>query len=141
MLRAITEAAVENPVTVHLVSALLLIAGVVMYLTIPQEIFPEFTLEKVRVITVYPGAAPEDVEELITVKIEDVIDGIDGIKTIESTSKQGISTVTVKLEASADMDRVLQDVDRAVQTISVLPPDAEDPLVEEVTWQAKEMTA
>ena len=57
ILAAITQAAVDNPVTVHLVSAILIAAGLVSYFTMPREIFPEFTRERIRVMTVFPGAA------------------------------------------------------------------------------------
>jgi hydrophobic/amphiphilic exporter-1 (mainly G- bacteria), HAE1 family len=132
ILAAITQAAVDNPVTVHLVSAILVAAGLVSYFTMPREIFPEFTRERIRVMTVFPGAAPEDMEELITVKVEDALDGIDGVESVESTSQEGVSTVIVRLNPGESLDRVLQDVDRAVQTINDLPSDAEDPVVGEV---------
>ncbi len=132
MFRAIARAAVDNPVTIHLVSGFLVVAGLVMYMTMPREIFPEFTLERLRVSTLFPGASPEDVEELVTVKVEDAIDGIDGIELIESTSMEGMSTVEARLAPGADTSRVLQDVDRAVQAVDDLPEDVEEPIVEEV---------
>ncbi len=132
MFEGITKLAVDNPVSVHLVSAVLLIAGVATYLTMPQEIFPEFTRERIRVTTIYAGASALDVEELVTIKIEDAIDGIESVETIESTSQEGISIVVARLATDANTDRVLQDIDRAVQTVEDLPDDVEESLVEEV---------
>ncbi|RMG06337.1 MAG: efflux RND transporter permease subunit [Planctomycetota bacterium] len=132
MFERLARLAVDNPVTVHLVSLLLLVGGVASYVSRPQEIFPEFTRERIRITTVYPGASPEDVEELVTVKVEDALAGVEEIERIESTSQEGVSTVVGRLPSGADVRRVLQDVDRAVQAIEDLPDDAEEPLVEEV---------
>ncbi|MGE0710362.1 MAG: efflux RND transporter permease subunit [Planctomycetota bacterium] len=129
---ALAKAAVENPVTVHLLTLFLIVFGVVSYLTMPREIFPDFTRARIRVLTLYPGAAPEDVEELLSVKVEDALEGIDGVEALESTSQEGVSTVIARLADGAEMDRVLQDVDRAVAAIDDLPTDAKEPLVEEV---------
>lgn len=132
MLKGIVRSAVENPVTIHLITVFLLISGVVSYLTMPREIFPDFTLEKVRVTTLYLGASPKDVEELISVKIEDAIDGVDGLEMIESTSQEGVSIVTARVRSDAEVNRVLQDVDRQIQAIDDLPEEAEEPVAEEV---------
>lgn len=133
MLGQLVRAAVENRVAVHLSQLLLVVAGVFSYVTMPREIFPEFTRQKVRVTTVYPGASPEDVEELVTVKIEDALDGVDGVEELESTSQEGVSWVVGKLVEGADMTRALQEVDRAVAAIPDLPAELDDdPLVEEV---------
>jgi multidrug efflux pump subunit AcrB len=129
---ALIRASVSNRVAVHLGQLLIIVAGIGCYLRSTREIFPEFTREKVRVTTIYPGASPEDVEELITVKIEDALDGVDGVEQIESTSQEGVSWVVGRLVTGADMTRTLQDVDRAVAAITDLPDEAEEPLVEEV---------
>jgi multidrug efflux pump subunit AcrB len=128
----ITRAAVDNPVTIHLVSIFLLVAGTALYLSMPQEIFPEFTRERIRITAIFPGASPEDVEELVTVKVEDAIDPVEGIELIESTSQEGVSIVVARLATGSAVDRVLQDIDRAVRGIEDLPEDVDEPLVEEV---------
>lgn len=135
MFRRIAEAAVENPVAIHLLSLLILVGGLVSYYAMPREIFPEFSRNRVRVTTVYPGAAPEDVEELISVEVEDAIDAVSDVETIESTSQEGISWVSAYVARGGDLDRVLQDMDRAVAAIDDLPEEAEEPVVEEVKTQ------
>lgn len=133
MLGAVIQAAVQNRVAVHLSQLLLVVAGLFSYATMTREIFPEFTRQKIRVTTVYPGASPEDVEELVTIKIEDALDGVDGIEEIESTSQEGVSWVIGKLAEGADMTRTLQEVDRAIAAIPDLPAEIDDePLVQEV---------
>lgn len=132
MFRRIARASVGNPVAVHMATLFLLAAGAFLYFTMPREIFPEFTRERIRVQTLFPGASPEDVEELVTVKIEDAIHGVDGIEQLDSTSQEGLSRVDARLVPGSDVSRVLMDVDRAVQAITDLPDDAEEPLVDEV---------
>ncbi len=133
MLGALIRGAVKNRVAVHLSQLLLVVAGVFSYTTMTREIFPEFTRQKIRVTTIYPGASPEDVEELVTVKVEDALDGLDGIEELESTSQEGVSWVIGKLAEGADMTRTLQEADRAVAAIPDLPAELDDdPLVEEV---------
>ena len=132
MFERLTKAAVENPVSVHLLSILLLVAGMVTYSTMPQEIFPEFTRERIRITTIFPGASATDVEELVSMKIEDVIHGVDGVESIESTSQEGIGIVVARLRTGSDINRVLQDIDRAVQAIDEFPDDVTEPVVEEV---------
>ncbi|MBX3466394.1 MAG: efflux RND transporter permease subunit [Planctomycetes bacterium] len=133
MITALVRAAVDNRVAVHLAQLLLVVSGLFAYSTMTREIFPEFTREKIRVTAVYPGAAPEDVEELVTVKLEDALDSVDGIEELESTTQEGVCWVIGKLAQGADMTRTLQEVDRAVAAIPDLPAELrDDPLVQEV---------
>ena len=135
LFRAIARASVENRVTVHLLTLFLLVAGMAAWFGLTREIFPEFTRNRVLVTTIYPGASPEDVEELISVKVEDAIDAVDGVETIESTSQEGVSWVSAYLRRGTSVDRALQDIDRAVAAIEELPAEAEEPVVTEVKTQ------
>ncbi|MCA8923083.1 MAG: efflux RND transporter permease subunit [Planctomycetes bacterium] len=135
MFRKLAEVSVTNPVAVHLLSLLLLVAGVYAYLTMPREIFPDFTRNRLLVTTAFLGASPEDIEELITVKIEDAADSIDGVETIESTSMEGVSLVDVYLRRGTNVDRALTDLDRALATVTGLPDDAEEPVATEIKTQ------
>ncbi len=80
MIRFLVRAAVHNPVAIHLATLAVVAAGVLAYFSMPREVFPEFALGTVTVTTVYPGASPDDVEKLVTLKIEDELEGIDGIE-------------------------------------------------------------
>ena len=135
MFRKLAETSVENPVAVHLLSLLILVAGVHSYLTMPREIFPDFTRNRLLVSTPFIGASPEDIEELITVKVEDAVDTVDGVETVESTSMEGVSLVDVYLRRGTNVDRALTDLDRALDTITGLPEDAEEPTATEIKTQ------
>ena len=66
-----------------------------------REVFPEFSLDIVTVTVPYLGAAPEEVEEGVCVRVEEAIQGLDGIKRVASTADEGIGTVVVELELGA----------------------------------------
>ncbi|HHH75779.1 MAG TPA: efflux RND transporter permease subunit, partial [Phycisphaerae bacterium] len=123
---------VENPVAANMLMILLLIGGLAMAFTLPKELFPEFTLDIVTVSVPYPGASPGEIQESICLKIEDKLEGIEGIDEISSTSRENIATVVLELNASADSSKVLDEVRSAVDTVD-LPEDAEDPVVSEMT--------
>ncbi|MEE8469520.1 MAG: efflux RND transporter permease subunit, partial [Planctomycetota bacterium] len=65
IIRAIARAAVGNPVTANLAMIAILLGGVVVYRGMPREVFPDFSMGEVEVLTTYPGASPEDVERLV----------------------------------------------------------------------------
>ena len=123
---------VRNSVFVNLLMMVILVAGVLIYLSITREIFPEFSLDSISVRTEYPGASPQEVEKLITIKIEDEIADIDGVDNIYSESQEGLCLITVELSDYADLNRVLNDIPSAIDTIEDLPEDADDPVVSEI---------
>jgi len=123
---------VRNSVFVNLLMMVILVAGVLIYLSITREMFPEFSLDSVAIRTEYPGASPQEVEKLITIKIEDEIVDIDGVDNIYSESQEGLSLITVELSEYADLNRVLNDISSAIDNIEDLPKDADDPVVSEI---------
>ena len=98
---------------------------------IPKESFPEVNLWMVTVVTVYPWGSPEDIDSLITKKIEDKISWLDWIDSIDSTSSDSVSTIMATLENNADVDSVANKVQDAVNSIA-LPADANDPVVTQI---------
>ncbi|MDE0896589.1 MAG: efflux RND transporter permease subunit, partial [Planctomycetota bacterium] len=124
--------AVRNPVAVNLATLAVIAAGVMAYFSMPREVFPEFTLGTVTVTTVYPGASPEDVERLVTFKIEDELEGIDGIDQTSSRSLEGISIVTLKTDGDRVMSEFLDDVRAAMSSDLEFPGEVEDPVVKEI---------
>ncbi|NIO07795.1 MAG: hypothetical protein GTO40_07215, partial [Deltaproteobacteria bacterium] len=98
---------VRNSVFVNLLMMVILVAGGLIYLSITREIFPEFSLDSISVRTVYPGVSPQEMEKLITIKIEDEIADIDGVDNIYSESQEGLSLITVELSDYADLNRIL----------------------------------
>lgn len=120
----------------YLVLAALTIAGVVSIFSIPKESAPEVQIPVGIVTTILPGASSEDVELLVTDKIEQALKGtLENVKQITSVSREGVSSVTVEFEASADIDKSIQDLKDKVDTaVPELPEEANDPLVSEINF-------
>ncbi len=123
---------VSNPVAANMLMIAVLAGGLVAALTIPRELFPEFSADAITVAVPYPGASPEDVERSICLKVEDRLSGMEDVKEISSTSREGIGTVMLELKTGADVQRVLDDAKSKVDQIE-FPKDAEDPTVTEIT--------
>lgn len=128
----LTDLSIRHSLTVFVIIFLLIIFGTYSYLTIPRESFPEVKIPFIFVSTLYPGVSPQDMESLVTQKIEKEIKGISGIKEIRSLSHEGYSTIYVEFQPEVDLDTALQKVrDRVDLAKPDLPEDAEDPLITE----------
>ncbi len=102
---------------------------------IPKESFPEVIVPVGIVSTVYPGASASDIEELITIKLEDAIANLDDIESLTSASRDDVSSISVEFAASADIDESIQKLRDAVDSAKgELPTDANDPIVTEVDF-------
>ena len=125
--------AINNRISVMVLMALVAIMGTVSYLTIPKESFPNITVPNIFVVTLYPGVSPEDMESLVTRKLEDELGNISEIKEMTSTSTEGYSSVVLEFDTGIDIEEALQKVREKVDLAKVeLPEDAEEPLVQEV---------
>ncbi len=110
----------------------LLLAGAGLFATTQLGIdyFPKVDLGEVIIITALPGAGPLEMEGLVTEPIEDAVSGVEGIETVLSSSKNGLSVVTLELTNSADIDQAESDILDAVdQMKSQLPDGSSDPLI------------
>ena len=123
----------RNPVAANLLMLLILAGGLMTAFTIKREVFPEFSLDVITVEVPYLGAAPEEVEQAVAVRVEEAIQGIDGVKRITSTSVEGRGTVVVEIELGEDVSRVLDEVKSRVDAIDTFPAETEKPIVREVT--------
>lgn len=126
----ISDISIRKPVFATMMIASLLVLGLFSYYALPVEMFPNVDFPFVIVQTVYPGASAESVETEVSKTIEDVINEISGVKTIQTTSREGLSTVVVEFELEVDGTVAAQDVREKVATIRQdLPDDIEEPLV------------
>jgi len=119
----------QNSVAANLAMFMILIAGLLALTRTKQEVFPEFDLDLIAVSVPYPGASPEEVEQGISLAIEEAVRGIDGVKRVNSTSNEGVGAVSIELLLEADPDKVLADVKSEVDRIRSFPEEAEDPSV------------
>ena len=96
---------------------------------IPLEVFPSFELDIVNIRTALPAASPEDVEQSISIRIEEAIDDLNGLKRITSRSAEGTSTVRVEIEDGYDSRNLLNDIKSRVDAVNTFPDDAERPVI------------
>src|SRR3954451_5382042 len=113
-----------------MVISAMVILGLVSFSRLNAELYPSINTPVVTVLTTYSGAAPEDVERLITKPIEDAVAGIANIDSIQSFSSEGRSQVTITFTDAGNVDLAASDVDRRMSAIrSTLPQDSDSPSV------------
>ncbi len=130
----LSSLALNNLISVFILSGLLILFGLYSYKTMPKESFPEIVFPLIYVQTPYPGNGPQDIENLITRPLEKEIQSVDGIDDLNSESMQDVSVITVEFNIDVDVETALQDVKDAVDRAkSELPNDLdEDPSVMDV---------
>ncbi len=128
---------VRHPVAANLLMAFLVIAGLTSALTLKQQVFPEIDLEVIEVRVVYQGAAPDEIEEAIIQRIEEQIEGIEGIERVTSFAAEGVGVVRAELTREARVPRKLDEVKSAVDRITTFPDEAERPEVKELTTRQR----
>ncbi|MBN1844414.1 MAG: efflux RND transporter permease subunit [Sedimentisphaerales bacterium] len=133
----LTRICVARPVLVAMIMLALTGLGVFSYLQLPKEMFPNIEFPMVTVVTVYEGAGPDEVEQLITRELEDEISTVEGIKHLWGISQQGISLVMAEFYLETDVDVAAADVRDKVNLVrAVLPESAEDPIVQKFDFGA-----
>jgi multidrug efflux pump len=128
---------VRNPLLVNLAMVTIMLVGAYAFVVIPREGSPDINFNWAFVTVPYPGAAPEEVEQLVTVPLEDAIDGVDKISMVTSTSDENLAFISVKFEQNLsedEFDKRFLDLRQAVDTVR-LPDGAEDADVRELNTQ------
>jgi multidrug efflux pump len=120
----LTSFALRNRTTMFLLTAVLVVFGVISYFSMPKELFPEVNVPWIMVQTVYPGNSPVDIENLVTRVIEKEVETVKGIKKITSNSSQDISFIFVEFNFGINIKDALREVKDAVDKAkSDLPDD------------------
>ncbi|MBX2798063.1 MAG: efflux RND transporter permease subunit [Myxococcales bacterium] len=130
----------NNRVAANLLMVLLLLGGWLSASNTQQEVFPEFALDAVYVSVAYPGASPAEVEQGVLLALEGAVSGIEGVDEVMSIAEEGSGQVVVWLLTDADRDEVLRDVEQAVDRVTTLPDDAEEPVVTELSRRSRVIT-
>ena len=124
-MRCIIAFFIRNEVLINLTILLIVVFGYLSALNLTSSFFPKQKTKFIIVEAVYPGASPEEIEEGITLKIEENLQGVSGIDRVTSTSSENAANIQVELLSTADADIVLQDVKNAVDQISSFPQGME----------------
>lgn len=131
----LTELSIKRPSFIIVIFLVLTLGGILSYNQLGYEILPRFTPQILTISTVYPGAAPNEIESQVTKKIEDQLSNQSGITSINSSSYEGLSVLTLELDPDASLKVVKQDVIAKMNGIqSLLPTEAKIPSVSELSF-------
>ena len=123
----------RNPVAANLLMCILCSGGILSLMTVNQEEFPTIDAQVVSVTVPYLGAAPEEVERGVCVRVEEAIEGVEGIDKIRATSSEATCSVQVELELDADAVAALNEIKSRVDGINSFPAETEKPIVSKLT--------
>lgn len=126
---------VRHRTVANLLLILLLAAGAVSIPNMRAQFFPDVIVDDVDVSVVWDGAGAEDVDRGIVQVLEPAVLSVEGVESSEATSREGRASIRLEFEPGWDMSRAADDVQTAIDAVSTLPADAEDPVVRRGTWR------
>src|SRR5687768_16112933 len=130
-MRSFTDIFIKHPVLAIVVNLVIVLVGVRALNTLPVQQFPSVESSSVIITTVYTGASAESVRGFLTTPIERAVSAISGVDYIQSTSRAGVSVITIQLELNHDSTAALAEVTARLQQVrSELPAEAEPPVVD-----------
>jgi multidrug efflux pump subunit AcrB len=119
----------SNHVAANLLLALIVLSGLIAIVAMPQKSFPDLDIPIISISVPYLGAAPEEVEQGVCIRIEEELEGIEGVEQIRSNSNEGLCTVSVELFDDTDTSKALDDVKNRIDAIDTFPVETEQPIV------------
>ncbi len=128
-----TSWCINNITSIYVFTVLITIAGLFIYRSLPKELFPDVVVPTISVVTIYPGATPADIENLITKPLEKQVKSLNGVKKITSNSMSDVSIIVVEFSTNLDPAQCKQKVSDAVDNGKKdLPTDLDnDPQIKE----------
>lgn len=133
---SVPEFSVRQIVLVNLAFVILIVAGVQVARRIPVDVFPDISFNAAVITTTWTGASADEVERLVTTKLEDEIDEIVGVKELFSFSSASLSQITVEWDESLgdiEYESVVNDLRAAIDRVGDLPEDADEPVLTELS--------
>ncbi|MBT8111047.1 MAG: efflux RND transporter permease subunit [Gammaproteobacteria bacterium] len=118
-----------NHVAANLLMLFIIAAGIISAFTIRKQTTPDFELNTIQVRVAYLGAAPQEVEEGVVIKIEEAIQDVKGIVKLTGRAGEGIGSVTAEVSSDTDIDEVLSEIKTRVDAISTFPGLTEKPVI------------
>lgn len=125
----------RNGVAANLLMAVIVFTGLMVAPSLPLEVFPEFEVEQVQIVVPFPGATPTEVEQGVTIKIEEAIFDLEGIESIRSVAGEASGTITVDIDDGYDTRELLDEIKARVDAITTFPVDAERPVISQPTFK------
>ena len=133
-MKSLLKVLLKNPVFVNMIMFIILAGGIIGAFSMTRELFPKFNLDMVSVGVAYSGADPAEIEEAICLKLEEAIDGIEGVKEIQTTAAEGRGSALIKIEDGYDLNDVYDEIESAVDIISTFPAEADRPIIKKVKF-------
>ncbi len=125
----------NNPVAANLLMVGILLAGILGFFAMERETFPSFKPSQVKVEFVWPGAAPQEVEEQIVVRMEEALSNLDNVYRIYSTATENYGELEIVTYPAVDMEEFLNEIKGIVDSVNGLPRDMEKPKVSRVIYR------
>lgn len=123
-------AAVKRPIMTTLCFVTVAILGLFSLAKLPIDLYPDIDTNTIMVITMYPGASAEDIEQNLTKPLENTLNSVEHLKHITSQSRENTSVITLEFEYGYDIDVLTNDVrDKLDMVESMLPDDSENPII------------
>ena len=119
----------RNTVAANLLMALIIIGGIVSVFTIRKQMFPTVELNMITIQVPFPGAAPQEVEQGVIIRIEDALDNTQGIKNLRSTAREGLGSISIEVETDYSVQEVMDEVKMRIDSITSFPAQIEPPNV------------
>ncbi|MGI2173734.1 efflux RND transporter permease subunit [Shewanella ulleungensis] len=129
----------RNSVAANLLMIIILLGGLLTASTIRKQFFPEVEINWIEFSAVYPGTAPQEVEEGITIKIEQALESVQGLKRVITYSNRNVAQGYFQVEESYDPLVVLDEIKSEIDSISTFPADMEPPKVERIKFRQEVM--
>ncbi|PPC79735.1 MAG: ABC transporter permease, partial [Hyphomicrobium sp.] len=124
---------IRNPIPSIVLFAVLMFLGIVSFMKLPVTRFPNIDVPIISATVTQSGAAPAELETQITKEVEDAVANITGVKHVQSTLTDGVSTTVLEFRLETDTDRALNDVKDAIEKIRAqLPRDIDEPIIERI---------
>jgi hydrophobic/amphiphilic exporter-1 (mainly G- bacteria), HAE1 family len=127
---SLTELAIKRPTLVVVVFTVLGLLGITYYTKLNYDLIPKLSIPVISVSTIYPGASANEVESSVTKVLEDALASLENVKSMESTSQEGVSLITIELESKADAGQAVDEAQRKINEIlSTLPDGVKTPSI------------
>ena len=130
----------RNGVAANLLMVFIVVWGLLAMTGMPIEVFPSLATQSITVTVPYLGAAPEEVEQGVCLRVEEAVQDLEGVDTVRSTAAEGVATVVIELESGADTRDVLDQVKSRIDAITTFPDETEKPIIQEALIRRRVIT-